>query len=220
MNKNYNTTYTTVKACQIQNITYEPNYANTILQNGVINTTTSFGAIGGVRYNIPTLTSAGIISIPNLNSKAIVNNIGIGQSQYAITGYMYNTVDTRNKILQKGETCIFSNEYFINILNNALKIEYSKINPQECQLPIGEATQQAFTIILNEIINNLKPYINAQIVATFNTHTHTSATPGTPTSAPNTTITANYTENTNTDNALTYMQASKLLISENGVNTI
>lgn len=229
MEKNYNTTYTTIKVCQIQATTIN-NVPITQLNLGTVLSTVDFGTINGVRYNVPQFTPSGYMSIPNVDSKAITVNMGIGQSQYAIVGYMYNYVDNRIKITKEGETAIFSNEYFINLLNDALKLEFSSINPQECQLPIGEATQQAFIIILNEIINNLKTYINNQIVdkfttfvSTFNAHTHNVAGVSTggatvlsagPTNFGPTLPT--YTETSDIDTAYTYMQNDKLLISENG----
>ena len=234
MDKSYNTTYTTPRISQINGITYTPNYDNTDLVTGVVNMTCNFGNINGIRYNIPQISPSGLLSIPNKDMKSIVQNMGIGQSQYAVIGYMYNDVNHRNKITNMGETCVFSNNYFINLLNNALKISYSSTNPQEAQLPIGEATQQIFKDILNEILNTLKPYINNQIAqnfntfsSTFNAHTHfipgamggggglnTSATTST---AP--TIT-NYAPSAPIQTDYNYVNDGKLLISENGQTII
>lgn len=231
--KSYNTTYTTVKIGQINGISFS-NIPTTELSLGTINATVNFGNINGIRPNIPQFAPSGLMSIPNKNDKVIAVNMGIGQSQYAIIGYMYNYVDDRIKIQNQGEVSIFSNEYFINLLNNALKIEYSSINPQECSLPIGEATQQIFKDILNEILNNLTTYINSQIQASlnnfatlFNNHTHiisgiqtgtsTVTSSGPPSSVPSVGI---YVPTAAIATDYNYVLAGKLLISENGTTII
>lgn len=214
-NKDYANTFTTLKRADVQK-TYLNNQPETTLTAGVVTIDLLPNFLSGNYNNIAQLMPAGITSIPNINDTACMLNLGAGQANPYIIGYNRTQLLSIIDILQPGESSLHSNYYAVNAQNEALKVNYSKINPQQCQLPIGEG----YVVVSLDFIAQFEALVSAHnaLVTAFNSHMHGGVSSGMDISGGPTVSGSSITIDPNITTDKNWFNAGKALISETGIN--
>jgi len=167
----------------------------------------------------PIVSPFGFIGIPDSNYIAAVGNMGIRSQQPIVLGYS-NTIRADSALdLQPGESGIFSVGTSPNpglALEMKLTEMRAKFHSISCKIMNGDSTNKILLDLLGELIDYFS-YFNTNIVAIYNLHTHTSATPGSPTGTPNPpNVFTPYTESFPLATDQTYLTGNHGFIDNNG----
>jgi hypothetical protein len=220
---------------------YAVNFLNTWSLRVFNMTLTKSGSVNGVitvdgvrsvaqdkSYSIPISYPSGFFSIPNNNSIALINNLGVGQSNQYVSNYLYASLDPRVIIQNQGENALFSNGVYVNLLNTGITIKYGSSGNQTCSLASGEDLGTILADVILQI-QNLQNQLNSwqnQFVtfhSEFTSHTHNGVTTGSGTSGGTTSSAPNpssITLQSTMQRDLNFVQNLKHLINNNGVTPV
>jgi len=151
MMKDYLNTFGSMKVAPISNAQINNNQAGN-LSTGLVTVNIANTFMVGNYTNVSQLMQPGLTSIPNPQDIAAMMNLSAGQANPYIIGYNRISKPSIVSISQAGESTLHSNNYAVNVKNESLIVNYSKANPQQCQLPIGNL----FCEIQHLYIINLK----------------------------------------------------------------
>lgn len=223
--KDYLNTFGSMKVAPISNAQINNNQAGN-LSTGLVTVNIANTFMVGNYTNVSQLMQPGLTSIPNPQDIAAMMNLSAGQANPYIIGYNRISKPSIVSISQAGEAALHSNNYAVNIKNESLIVNYSKTNPQQCQLPIGEG----YVMVSLDFIAQFEALVTAhndlvQVVnnlsTTYNAHGHIGVQGGGDTSgAPNNSTSGGSNININPDITTdkNYLQTGKALISETGEN--
>ena len=215
MQKDYVNSFATLKYSIVKNASIN-NYSENTLVPGVVTVETSQTVLNGQYTKAPQIMPAGLTSIPNDKDIACFMNMGAGQSNPYVIGYNRLRSLSIVQVIEKGETCLFSNYYAINLKNESLYVNYSKKNPQRCQLPIGEG----YVMVSKDFIAQFEALITAHnnLVNFVNNHVHSGGTLPSGNTGSSTTSTSSISINSNISADKTWFDDDHALISEDGIN--
>lgn len=224
-NKDFLNTFGAMRIAPLIDAQINDNQAGT-LNTGLVTANISNTFMIGNFTDVSQLMQPGLTSIPNPQDMACMLNLFAGQSNPYIIGYNRISKPSIVTISQAGESTLHSNYYAVNVKNEALLVNYSKANPQVCQLPIGEG----YVVVSLDFIAQLEALVTAHnalvnvvndVVSKYNAHQHSGVQGGGDTSAvPTNTTSGGSTININPDITTdkNYLQSGKALISETGEN--
>lgn len=225
MMKDYLNTFGSMKVAPISNAQINNNQAGN-LSTGLVTVNIANTFMVGNYTNVSQLMQPGLTSIPNPQDIAAMMNLSAGQANPYIIGYNRISKPSIVSISQAGESTLHSNNYALNVKNESLIVNYSKTNPQQCQLPIGEG----YVMVSLDFIAQFEALVAAHnalvlvvnnLSTTYNAHGHIGVQGGGDTSgAPNNSTSGGSSININPDITTdkNYLQTGKALISETGEN--
>ncbi len=197
----------------IYNATSDSNYP-------AVTVTVNYNTINGyVKTSIPIISPYGFISVPMDNQSCAYT--GVGQFNAAtVIGYTNSQPPSNVPTLAKGESCMFSNgNYVFSVQNKQLYVTFTNDNYEVINTR-ATIDENVNTILIDTIaeIAALETKVN-DFISKYNLHVHTSAAPGSPTSAPlppNTETAYTATSNFTRDKSFLGSDGANNFIDKNG----